>query len=413
MINAYRKEVMVSLVTDYQTDHLLLLVGGNPLPNLIAARLLLKPGGTLHLIYSRDTAPVATRLQSHLAGEFTVKLPQAVKEAQAHDILAKMRAYVQGLEGTVGLHYTGGTKAMAVHAYRAVEDVTQDASKPPVFSYLDAASFELRIDPDRHEKVLMSVKPKLEELVRLHDCYLQAGAPEREEALVLQEIARALAQTGSEGFKEWQAWCNEILREQAHSGRRWKSKTELRKMTLPLPDSPRLQEVVRVLKRELDLPATATELPLDPRKLAWPFGKQKPECLCRWLDGIWLEQYVLAEIVAIKDEAQIHDWGMGLQTADTKSPFNFEFDVAAMRGYQFFGISCTTSRDYAKSKLFEAYIRARQLGGDEARMGLLSGSERIRRLESEVTRSWDAEGKIKVFGPQHLPELRKQPETLV
>lgn len=398
---------MVSLVTDCQTDHLLLLVGGNPLPNLIATRLLLKPGGTLHLIHSRDTAPVALRLQSHLAGEFTVKLPQAVKEAQAHDILAKMRAYVQGLEGTVGLHYTGGTKAMAVHAYRAMEDVMQDASRPPVFSYLNAASFELCIDPDRHEKVLMSVKPKLEELVRLHGCYLQGGAPEREGSMVLQGAARALAQIGREGLKEWRGWCENTLREQAHSGRRWKSTTELRKMALSLPTLPRLQGAVKALKRELDLPATATELPLDPSKLAWPFGRQKPECLCRWLDGIWLEQYVLAEIVAIKDEAQIHDWGMGLQTDDTKSPFNFEFDVAAMRGYQFFGISCTTSGSYVKSKLFEAYIRARQLGGDEARMGLLSGSERVRRLESEVIRSWDAEGKIKVFGPQHLPELRK------
>jgi hypothetical protein len=397
---------MVRLVTDYQTDHLLLLVGSNPLPNLIAAKLLLKPGGTLHLIYSRDTTPVASRLQSHLACEFIVKLPQAVKEAQPHDIFAKIRACVQGLDGTVGLHYTGGTKAMAVHAYRAVEDVLQNVSKPPVFSYLDAASFELCIDPDRHEKVLMSVKPKLEELVRLHGCYLQVGASERE-SLVLQETARALAQLGAKGIDEWRGWCENTLREQAHSGRRWKSKTELQKIVLSLPTSPRIQGVVEALKRELDLPATTTELSLDPKKLAWPFDGQKPEYLCRWLDGIWLEQYVLAEIVAIKDEAQIHDWGMSLQTDDTKSPFKFEFDVAAMRGYQFFGISCTTSKSYAKSKLFEAYIRARQLGGDEARMGLLSGSERVRYLENEVTRSWDAEGKIKVFGPQHLPELRK------
>lgn len=394
-------------LTRYQTDHLLLLVGGNPLPNLVAARLLLKPGGTLHLVYSEDTAPVAARLQAHLADECTVKLPQPVKEAQAHDILAKMRAYVHGLEGTLGLHYTGGTKAMAVHTYRAVEDVTQDAPQPPVFSYLDAASFELRIDPDRHEKVLMSVKPKLKELVRLHGCHLQAGAPEREGALVLQETARALAQTGPRGLEDWRRWCENILREQAHSGRRWESKSNLREMSLLLPESPRLQEVVKLLKHEFKLPTAATELPLDPGKLAWPFNKQNPKYLCRWLDGIWLEQYVLAEIAAIKDEAQVHDWGMGLRTDNTRSSFNFEFDVAAMRGYQFFGISCTTSRSYAKSKLFEAYTRARQLGGDEARMGLLSGSERIRHLESEVTRSWDAEGKIKVFGPQHLPELRK------
>ena len=32
-----------------QTDHLFLLMGGNPLPNAVAALTLLKPGGTPHI----------------------------------------------------------------------------------------------------------------------------------------------------------------------------------------------------------------------------------------------------------------------------------------------------------------------------------------------------------------------------
>lgn len=399
----------MSLVTRYQTDHLLLLVGGNPLPNLVAARLLLKPGGTLHLVYSEDTASVAARLQAHLADECTVKLAQAVKEAQAHDILAKMRAYVQGLEGTVGLHYTGGTKAMAVHAYRAVADTLGNVPCQPVFSYLDAGTFELRIDPDQHENVLLDVKPSLEELASLHGCYLQKGAPKRKEALVLRGTARALGQTAAKGVDAWRRWCHHTLRDQAHNGRRWHSKTQLRRVVLQFPQSPRLREVVRMLKCELGLPPGATELPLDPQKLDWPFRKQEPKYLCRWLDGEWLEQYVLAEILAIADETELHDWGMNLQTDQSRSEFYFEFDVAAMRGYQFFGISCCTTvqKWLAKHKLFEAYTRAQHLGGEEARVGLVTGYEKNMRLEEEVTQPWEAQGKIKVFGPQHLPELRK------
>ncbi len=91
----------------------------------------------------------------------------------------------------------------------------------------------------------------------------------------------------------------------------------------------------------------------------------------------------------------------------TSADFDFEFDVAALRGYQFFGISCTTSQDedIAKQKLFEAYIRARQLGGDEARVGLVCAYENAHRFEREVIQKWRAKDRIKVFGPQAWPNL--------
>ena len=174
-----------------------------------------------------------------------------------------------------------------------------------------------------------------------------------------------------------------------------------------LPDAPMLQDVVTTLKSELGLPADAVELPLDPSRLRWPFRKKEPKYLCQWLDGAWLEHYVLSQIYAVSQDCQLHDWGTTLATDPESSLFEFEFDVAAMRGYQLFGISCTTdlSKTIGKSKLFEAYVRSRQLGGDEARVGLVCGYPDPEKLQSEVTYSWDAEGKIRVFGPQHLPNL--------
>lgn len=47
---------------NYVSDHLFLLVGANPLPNLVAAKLLFKPGGQLYLVHSSATQPVAERL---------------------------------------------------------------------------------------------------------------------------------------------------------------------------------------------------------------------------------------------------------------------------------------------------------------------------------------------------------------
>ena len=404
-----RKEVQEALIPpQYQTDNLFLLVGTNPLPNLVAARLLLKEDGTLYLIHSADTSSTALRLETVLAKRYGIHQCRKVevREANAHDVESKISDQIRNLEGSVGLHYTGGTKTMAVHTYRAIEAALSGADSPPVFSYLDANSFKLRIDPAWREQVLLEVKPTLDDLLKLHGISLKSGLPTKN--VILPATATALAQAApSSGLQAWRDWCSNVLREQAHTGRGWRKKSELRDIDLALPDAPILRDAVTTLKSELSLSADTVVLPLGPSRLHWPFHKNEPKYLCQWLDGAWLEYYVLFQIQAVAEDCQLHDWGMTLATDVESSLFEFEFDLAAIRGYQLFGISCTTdlSKTIGKPKLFEAYIRSRQLGGDEARVGLVCGYPDPEKLQSEVAYSWEAEGKIKVFGPQHLPNL--------
>ena len=90
-----------------------------------------------------------------------------VSEASAGDVQTKIENLVNTLKGSVGLNYTGGTKTMAVHAYRAIESAASHKALRAVFSYLDAHSFELRVDPNWREKVLLEVKPTLEDMLAL------------------------------------------------------------------------------------------------------------------------------------------------------------------------------------------------------------------------------------------------------
>jgi len=78
-----------------------------------------------------------------------------------------------------------------------------------------------------------------------------------------------------------------------------------------------------------------------------------------------------------------------------------------MRGYQFCAIfrSTDTRKGLLKLKLFEAYVRARQLGGDEARVALVCCSNDRHGLEHEMRRDVDPEGRIRVFGRKHLANL--------
>jgi len=77
-----------------------------------------------------------------------------------------------------------------------------------------------------------------------------------------------------------------------------------------------------------------------------------------------------------------------------------------MRGYQLFAISCTTdnNRGLCKSKLFEASIRAQQMGGSEARVALMCCFDDPDSLKSELA-SLLGENQVTVFGREHLDDL--------
>jgi hypothetical protein len=61
-----------------------------------------------------------------------------------------------------------------------------------------------------------------------------------------------------------------------------------------------------------------------------------------------------------------------------------------------------------KKRLFEAYIRARQLGGDEACVALVCCAKDHEKLQEEMRRDVHAPQRIRVFGHQDLPELANQ-----
>src|SRR5262245_6147767 len=111
-----------------KSEHLVLLVGGNPLPNVVAGRLLCPEGGTVTLVHSggpQGTKRLAERIQQHLPGK-TPKFVE-VNESEPGEIYRKVRAHLDDvykdrtIPPSVALNYTGGTKAMAVHVAAAVK----------------------------------------------------------------------------------------------------------------------------------------------------------------------------------------------------------------------------------------------------------------------------------------------------
>lgn len=407
----------------HKVDHLFLLVGENPLPNYVAAILLLNQGGTPYLVYTTGTEKPAKRLQTILSSEpIGLKPAQLVSlndgEADAFKIQEAIRSKLKTIsDGKIGLNYTGGTKAMAVHAYRAV--FSKDRPET-VFSYLDPRRLEMCVDRENGDRIRIKVKPemlqvKLVKLFQIHGLELK-GNPTKEPQL--PELAKTLAEVfkNEQKAKQWFDWYYNVFCVEARKKKKngdwgdWKSKSE----SISVEKLP--PEIKAEFQRE-NLISSDGKLSLQAVQQLKTI-KQEPvftetKHFCKYIDGLWLEHHVLKQVEKIADKHSIKDYGLNFKVPLRGTQQGFEFDVAFTRGYQLFAmsVSTTSKRDLCKNKLFEAYLRARQMGGDEARVALICCSDEPDSLKAEVAVLDDK--KIAVFGREDLMNLSSKIEEWI
>ncbi len=444
----------MSEIRDYQVDHLLLLVGSNPVPNAVAGKLLTASGGTITLIHSADSLDLAQRLKSWFVNagysDKNIGFTQ-VEESNATLVYERVHEVLEQRENDfskantarmarVGLNYTGGTKVMSVHTYRALENWAKSRDREAIFSYLDARALQMRFDraPGRDAisfYVGLEVDIGIRDLLELHDWKLEK-APTTVPMLPQTAAALLTVHSNPSDARIWTEWLhNELFRntrrrevipppiwiyqseeelqeklERPASNDRWKSNTDLRKLAVSWPNLPILREP---MSNELGQ-SGAEYLNLTAVKGK---GCKDEQDFCKWLSGTWLESAVLAALQNCPQELHLKESCMDLQP---KVPRNgagktgFQFDVVAIRGYQMFAFSCSTEsaeesggRGRLKQKLFEAYVRARQMSGDEACVALVccARQEMADELEDEMRYDFSLEGRIRVFGREHLEKL--------
>jgi hypothetical protein len=398
-------------LNDYKVDHLFLLVGENPLPNYVAARTLLNDSGTVYLVFTNQTKSQKNCLfgQDGLR-RYNIKCKEvdlANYESNSYHIRDRIQKQIQIKtlrDGKVGLNYTGGTKAMAVHAYKAIQELKPDA----VFSYLDPRRLKMCIDQPGNKPLEFPVPLtlSLKELFKLHNNNYWSEDKPPEKNPILHKIAEKFINIfyqDDELTEKWKKWRQDELRQLKNKeDDKWKDETELKKsknISLQYLD-PR---IVDVLREELDASDSAINLQITQKK-----GFKSLTQVCEWLDGTWLESYVLQQVQLIQDKCSIQESMMSFHIKDSQATWRerFEFDVAFMKGYQLFAISCTTSRSkkLCKQKLFEAHLRARQLGGDEARVALVCFFHEPSWIKNDMRFAID-DRKIEVFGKPDIKNL--------
>jgi hypothetical protein len=427
------------LLNPYQVDHLFLLVGENPMPNYVAGKLLTHSGATLYLIYSTGTEPQYRNLKTLLANAFKIQpIPLGKDESDPFEIEDKLKPYLAKIPSSesIGLHYTGGRKVMAVHAYRTLRWWEHEQNQPIIFSYLNANTLSLQIDAYNNRRcipisIARAIEPLLTDILRLHSIKWHPHKPPRSDVqgseltATLAEIVsqeRIVSQETPENKKksDWAQWLD-IFRERTKKPLQALGKSnispkekqnleeELRKQKIPLAQAP--LEFREAARHHLAASTEVIDLNISTKQGNFASAEE----LCRWLDGTWLEDYVMTQIQPLCDQYNLRELCRSLHIQDGQNTWRktdqFEFDVVFLHGYQLFGISCTTTFDHklCKQKLFEAYLRAQQMGGDEVRTALVCTHDNPDWLRQELNLDRDPrhrDPKIQVFGRKDLLNLQ-------
>ena len=312
---------------EYESDVLFLPIGANPLPNYVAARLLTRRNARVIMLHTggpspRSTLAPAERLGS-LLGTHRPDLRCELREIDHVDGYA-IETTVGDIASRlpynthVGLHYTGGTKPMAVHATLAVRAAFPNA----VFSYLDPTALALmvRVGAGQSRAVVVSDGINdltLPELFELHGYTVQQGDVQADYVDLAQALSRVHVEL--EGGTAWLRYVRD---------------SEL--ASLPtVVDYPELAPVVEVFSDWGGTPeAVANHMRFE----------RLPQCT-KWFAGSWLEVYAYECLSRFADRLGCTSLGLNYVLQKQAGPRAPEIDIAALVGYQLFGISCAASRN--------------------------------------------------------------------
>ncbi len=377
-------------------EHLILLIGTNPLPNFVTVRYFLQYNLNLRniwLVHSEDNKYQSGT--SFFAENLRILLKKSNDDLSCNFIplinLASDQAIKRDLESHLlkkadksnkfHLNYTGGTKTMAVHAYSFLKENFKDRIS---FSYLDARSYRLIWDEsdDCTDDLREKVKISLDDLLFLHGYKME---DKNKDGTKWDEAVSVFGKIISKNeLKKYLLWCKSFLRKVywdedssfIETVKKFKENIIKKHIHEKIKDfNDGKYEFLNILLKSIPPEHSLVD---DNNKLWIPddkvtnkvfYNRLKPS-VKDFLDGKWLEHYVVGllqgdECLSRNKIYFLHS--LEAYKAEQLKPL--EIDIALIYGYQLIGISITTGdkEDECKLKAFEILHRVNQIGGEESK----------------------------------------------
>ncbi len=385
---------------------LILLFGGNPLPNFITAsylcgqrdeglRLMPVPDKIL-CCYSAQTKKMADGLKKVIKTLDCEDL-ELDHEERCFDFIRK--ATTKKLEKLkpdhVHLNYTGGTKVMSLAAFSSTTDYC-NSNIQPTFSYLDPHHFKLMLNSSDKYPAIGDLRTccqlNIEQLYQLHGINAPSLCQETTDLHALEKCSGLLALYESDKafFEAWDKWPLQTQKNKVIQEIGEEDPEDLQRALLELTAST-YSEMLANWPLETGLSKT---------------NLKRWKEIAKYIQSGWLEQF-LFETLRKKTDMGITDLAWNVQGRFDKT--SFEVDVICIRGCQPFLFSCTTDSTKAltKHKGFEALYRGEQFGGSQCKIVQVSmcDEENVDTIQKEDMAQFDAARNMVILGRSDLHDL--------
>jgi hypothetical protein len=413
----------------FDFDSLILLVGTNPLPNLVTAEFFIQDNPHLKNIflvhsdlndYQDGTREQAERLQKVIGNIKECKGKFQFEKIHLSDVGNRTITFKDLRERLIpklkekkvrSLHvnYTGGTKVMAVHVYRFIEkELTDKQVNKKSFSYLDGRCFKIVnddsdvfISKDLRETTTIS----FDEILNVHGFVWNSDR--NSEVISTESLQRIKEEIDSGDIEELKKNMCDFYNKFRKIKSKWKelkksAKTGFEGFSLKDNDLVDLLPVLNGMPEKFRFFDEMGKLDLS----KFDFDSNDNGPFTKFFNGLWLEQYIYYILkTGLKNDniCLERNWEIEKEDWDTY----FQLDVILKKGFQLFGISCTVENEKGSCKLkgFEIIHRVRQIGGDEAKAVVITmlKDNTAKTLQKELQQdSGIPEGYIKVFGKNDL-----------
>ncbi|MFX0548663.1 hypothetical protein ACOAKC_04940 [Hathewaya histolytica] len=389
-----------------KSDMLFLIIGTNPMPNLISAIARVKYGAKIICIYTQGTKEIyenfkdkvkkiysENQKEEDINFSYDIEVDKSNSKEINEKLEEKFSAHIGQLlnnvsanDALVELNFTGGTKVMSSVAYKVFKNVCKEKNINGILSYIDGEKETIYYEKVYKEEVKSENLVDLKDNVRLSGLDIVELHNENNGQFFQFQYEKTgpydeyLGEKIFSLFKDNDMVMREkgisLLEEIYNLGRKYVSKMK--------------KGNFQCFAEKVNKVLSSSENPFEDIKVLEDFAikhnKKLELDLIESLSGFWFEDYVFKLLLELKEEGVI-------EYAVNSLSREYEIDLIAYRRYKMFCISVTSidTIKEAKSKLYEIKLRANQLGGEETGICYINLCKDSKEFESIYRDIWDNE----------------------